>query len=364
MDYAAMQATSDGIFFPDCPDDYLDVHGLILGGDGSGGVHTRDHRLRRGGFGLVAVNSLSHAIVRMWYGSVPGPQSGYTAECTALLHALLRTNGSCVMIMDSMPVIRQYRKSPRINLKHNGLLWQAIFTAKEQRKLWGGGEITLVWISSHKSEEHALHAGASPVQWLANQVADALAGRAAQEAGLHPLQVEQVLSQASTAHLILNRLVRVALLSKVSAAGREVSHRCKPCGETKLQKVEKWARAAGHALTAACKCVRCGLQINLAHSALSLEGILTMPCVGIIKEDLIKHAGRRSEDCVLLLNNIEAHSSHTLATSGVLRLHFCVACGCYGAYRSNLLKQPCRHYQTKAGKAALASISAGKRPKL
>ena len=57
------------------------------------------------------------------------------------------------------------------------------------------------------------------MQWLANQVADALAGRAAQEAGLHPLQVEQVLRQASTAHLILNRLVRVALLSKVSAAG-------------------------------------------------------------------------------------------------------------------------------------------------
>ncbi len=89
LDYIAMQASSDGIFFPDDPEEALDVRGLVLGGDGSGGEHTRDHRLRRGGFGLVAVNALSHAVVKMWYGSVPGPQSGYTAECTALLHALL-----------------------------------------------------------------------------------------------------------------------------------------------------------------------------------------------------------------------------------------------------------------------------------
>ena len=363
-DYMAMQASRDGIFFPDNPEELLDVHGLVLGGDGSGGEHTRDHRLRRGGFGLVAVNGLSHDVVHMWYGSVPGPQSGYTAECTALLHALLRTNGNCVMVMDNMPVIRQYRKSPRSNLKHNGLLWQAIFTARDNRRLRGGGDITLVWMSSHKSLEHSLNAGASPLHWFVNQIADALAGRGAREAGLHPSRVEQVLNQASTAHLILTRLVRVAVLSKPVSAGREASHRCKPCGETKLQRVEKWARAAGHALTAACKCVRCGLQINLAHSALSLEGILTMPCVGSIRQDLLKHEGRSAEDCVLLLNNIEAHSSHALATSGALRLHFCVSCGCYGASRSNKLKQPCRHYQTKAGRAALASITAGKRPKL
>ena len=64
-----------------------------------------------------------------------------------------------------------------------------------------------------------------------------------------------------------------------------------------------------------------------------------------------------------MYNNIEAHSSHVLATSGALQLHFCVACGCYGASRSNKLKRPCRHYTTKAGKAALVAIAAGKRPR-
>ena len=364
MDYVAMYASSNGTFFPDDADGQLDVRGLVLAGDGSGGEHTRDARIRRGGFGLVAVNGLTQEVVRMWYGNVPGAQSGYTAECTALLHALLRTDGDCVMIMDSLLVIRQFRKSPRSNLKYHGLLWQAIFTARDRRRLRGGGDITLVWISSHKSLEFSLNAGATSVHWLANQIADALAGRGAREAALHPTHIEQVLCQAATAHLVLARLVRVALLSKTVPAGREVNHRCKPCGETKLQRVEKWARAAGHALTASCKCVKCGLQVNLAHSALALEGILAMPCVGSIKEDLLKHEGRRGENCVLLLNNIEAHSSHALATSGTLGLHFCLACGCYGAYRSNKLKQPCRHIQTKAGKAALVCIAAGKRPKL
>ena len=363
MDYQAMQASSDGLFYLDDLAEPLDVHDLILGGDGSGGEHTRDSRIRRCGFGLVAVNSESHAVVKMWYGSVPGAQSGYTAECTALLHALLRTNGNCLMVMDSMAVIRQFRKSPRSNLKHNGLLWQAIFNARDMRRQRGGGDITLTWISSHKSLEHSLNAGATPVQWAVNQIADALAGRGALEAALSPSHIEHVLNNAATAHRILTRLVRVAILSKPVDAGAERIRRCKPCGESKLQRVEKWARAAGHSLTAACRCVRCGLQINLAHSALALEGILAMPCVGSLRQDLLKHGGRNGEDCVLLLNNIEAHSSHALATSGALKLHFCVSCGCYGAERSYKLRQPCKHYPTKAGKAALAAIAAGRRPK-
>ena len=97
----------------------------------------------------------------MWYGSVPGEQNSYTAECASLLHALTRTNGDCSMIMDNMLVIKQFRKSPRSNIMHNGLLWQAIFKAKEARSLRGGGSITLVWTSSHKSLEASLRAGAS-----------------------------------------------------------------------------------------------------------------------------------------------------------------------------------------------------------
>ena len=134
-----------------------------------------------------------------------------------------------------MPVIKQYRKSPRSDLKHNGLLWQAIFNARDERRLRGGGDITLVWMSSHKSLEHSLKAGASPAQWVVNQIADSLAGRGAREAGLHPSRIEQVLSLATEAHSILSRLLRVAILIMPGTTGRERSHRPNLCGETKLQ---------------------------------------------------------------------------------------------------------------------------------
>ena len=51
------------------------------------------------------------------------------------------------MVMDNMPVIKQFRKSPKSNLQHNGLLWQAIFTARDMRRHRGGGDITLAWMS-------------------------------------------------------------------------------------------------------------------------------------------------------------------------------------------------------------------------
>ena len=133
--------------------------------------------------------------------------------------------------------------------------------------------------------------------------------------------------------------------------------------ESKLVKVERWARASGHSITTACKCVKCGLQINLAHNATTPEGILTMPCVGTIGQDILKHTCIQSVEGLMLYNNIEAHSTHALATSGVLKLHFCVACGCFGATRSHKLKQPCKHSATKAGKAALAAIAKGNRPR-
>ena len=72
LNYDAMQASIDGLFVPDEPGTLFNVEGMLLGGDGSGGEHTKDSRLRRGGFGLVALDSLTLVVARMWYGSVPG----------------------------------------------------------------------------------------------------------------------------------------------------------------------------------------------------------------------------------------------------------------------------------------------------
>ena len=145
----------------------IDVEGCLMGGDGSGGEHPKDPRIRRCGFGLVVLEPETNAsgdreqllgdqsslpLIRMlYYGSAPGTQNSYRAEATVLLHALTYTNGNACLVLDCKGVIRQHNKGPRANLKHDGLLWAAIFRARQARLARGGGVITLIWTPSHKS---------------------------------------------------------------------------------------------------------------------------------------------------------------------------------------------------------------------
>ena len=58
MDFQALWAGPDGLFEDyEFGDHRFDVEGLLLGGDGSGGEHTKDARLRRCGFGLVGTTT-------------------------------------------------------------------------------------------------------------------------------------------------------------------------------------------------------------------------------------------------------------------------------------------------------------------
>ena len=118
----------------------------------------------------------------------------------------------------------------------------------------------------------------------------------------------------------------------------------------KVEGLVALARRSGQSITSALQCVKCGLQFNLGHNSAYLEGVLTMPCVGTFLEHVLKHPWPSDEDCILMYNHIEAHSSHTMATSGSLKIHVCVACGSFGASRSTNLQVPCQPMATKAGK--------------
>ena len=95
----------------------------------------------------------------LYYGSAPGTQNSYRAEATVLLHALTYTNGNNSLVLDCKGVIRQHKKGPRANLKHDGLLWAAIFRARQARLARGGGVVTLIWTPSHKSYQESLKRG-------------------------------------------------------------------------------------------------------------------------------------------------------------------------------------------------------------
>ena len=127
----------------------------------------------------------------------------------------------------------------------------------------------------------------------------------------------------------------------------------------KVERLVALARRSGHSLTSALKCVKCGLQVNVSHNCAYLEGILTLSCVGNLDDNIIKHPRSAHGEGLLMYHNIEAHASHTMATSSALRIHFCVSCGAYGASRSKHLKAPCPHKAFQSGPTSDSGHSQG-----
>ena len=129
--------------------------------------------------------------------------------------------------------------------------------------------------------------------WFANQVADALAGRAAGEACLPQSSIDHTLAQERWAHTIMRRLVCIA---KYLAPHASTPKRSMATGRGlgKLESLERMAKASGHSLTPLFKCTKCLMQLDLSLNRTYLETILEMPCVGSLVDPLIRHS--RVED--------------------------------------------------------------------
>ena len=150
----------------------LCVQGCFLGGDGSGGRYSRDPRARTCGFGLAVVSAsvdyesaklLGHVI-----GSTPGKQTVPRSEAVVLLHALNHSRGNATYVCDNYSVFQNFQKGALYSPVANGLLWQAINSAREQRLAQGFGFLEVVWIKSHLTLESAVNAGYPWQWWLAN----------------------------------------------------------------------------------------------------------------------------------------------------------------------------------------------------
>ena len=218
---------------------------MPYGGDGSGRERTKDPRIRRCGFGLVILEPQQVAgdcskvagdcskLIRMVYsGSVPGTQNSYRAEANVLLHALTYTNGNACLVLDCKGAIRQHNKGPRANLKHDGLLWAAIFREKQTRIARGGGVITLVWTPSHKTHQPLDY-------WVVNTLADTLAGKGAEESALEHDQIDLILGNEKRAHNILRRLVFVAVSIVHTSKHTACSTNNGPCREVAIWRALK-----------------------------------------------------------------------------------------------------------------------------
>ena len=157
----------------------LDVTGLILAGDGSGGRASKDFRTRRCGFGLAIINSNVGAgildnnfhecpmVLGYASGSVPGKQTTPRAEAVALLFALIFTIGTATYVCDNLGVVQRYKNLGSRTIKGNGLLWSMIAKASMRNSSAGNGYLDVVWLPSHLTLETAMNRSYSPSNWVA-----------------------------------------------------------------------------------------------------------------------------------------------------------------------------------------------------
>ena len=246
----------------------LCVQGCFLGGDGSGGRYSRDPRVRTCGFGLAVVSAsvdyesaklLGHVI-----GSTPGKQTVPRSEAVVLLHALKYTRGNATYVCDNYSVFQNFQKGALYSPVANGLLWQAINSAREQRLAQGFGFLEVVWIKSHLTLESAVNAGYPWQWWLANWYADRLADAAAEKVEVHSDVFLKLTASTTLAKTALAHAVEVAVVlaphAKKKQLGTKADLPSLP-SEGKEEKVRRLARSAGHSLTKSLRCAKCKLKI-------------------------------------------------------------------------------------------------------
>ena len=294
----------------------IDVHSCILGGDGSGGSHSSNPRLRRCGFGLVIikpkVDQFSFDYLGHAFGSTPGRQTVPRAEALAILHALRTTKGNALMVCDNWGVVSTYNKGPG-HSKSNGLLWNAIEAARGERLRSGYGYLELVWISSHLSYESAMNQGFGHYWFIANSYADGLADRAARHYEVTPKFQDNLHKQAKDVKNTLRHHVELAiLLAPAGAKPALISQVCQP-SLSKLDRARQLAREAGHQLDAKEQCVLCGLRVPADRNMGFLEAVLNLKCMGSIGASYpsLKLFGTRDSEGHYLFGRVRAHATHT-----------------------------------------------------
>ena len=264
------------------------------------------------------------------------------AEATALLHALRTTSGNAAFVCDNLGVVRRFKycSSRKQHLSDNGLLWNLIVKANRERISSGRGCLEIVWIPSHTTFEAASNRGYSSSHWLANQLADKLAGGAAERHQLSDLTCKTLAESTSLACAVLHRLVDVLTHLADKAKLKDLKALSfKEAVKSKETLVSELAKEAGHALNSSFKCVKCDLQLNMSRSIAFHKTTLHMKCLGgktLPNRTLHNRAGTdNAEDFQhYLFHKLAVHKSHAMATHGPLQLRFCTYCGAYGRHKS------------------------------
>ena len=355
--------------FDDLPDrEGTPQNRLWLCGDGSGGVHTQDPRLRRCGWSWVELqaegNVPSTRIHRAKSASLHGRrQTVNRAELLALLDGLLSTRGAVTFISDSAYVVNGFLKMrlqpAKYRPRSNRDLWSALKTASSFR------DVEVCKIESHLDELHpSVVDGTYPLAWVkGNDAADVLAGEAAADAQVPSATAEAIAWVDAIAHL-----VRVRLAATLADAAEKDPHRSVPPKPAKKRVAAATAqRAALERALAATKhtpvvdqtgayaCCGCGTS---AHKADALPWLLTA-CTPPTPLPFCAKAAAAPAGVEVRLGNATIHKSHSPLFFSEQRTWACSTCGCAAVDFMRQLAITCKGELTDKGRLNLSRLERG-----
>jgi len=148
---------------------------FLVGTDASGGRFPNDPRKRRVGWG-VGVKDADLETIGTLRGGLPGKQTINRGELYAVIVAVQNLAGELTIVTDSAYVYQGVLRGPQWRHRFNVDLWQEFWEAHRGFD----GTMEFHKTKSHPTESDFWDYNIQPWAYLANQLADKIAGDAAE----------------------------------------------------------------------------------------------------------------------------------------------------------------------------------------
>jgi len=357
--------------------------GAITATDGSGGIHSKDPRLRRCTWSVVVLGMEGDLL--FWAGgALPGRQTVPLAELFAAKMANLLTTNPSTHVLDAKYVCRGIRRGCMHQHPTNTHAWAQLWQAITAR----GTILTPIWIPSHLENGELEQHGVSQLQFLANAVADHVCTHFQAQVTVPDYVLQGVEFYSGRSYLVLQRLFTVAMFmadqrpdTLVDGGGAggagplfgTVAHEA----ATKVNRADAMKAllaTQSHPFVAlpngkGRQCTRCKLVIPSHASVAVATDMVAVPCMGrrrepefrLFQEDLDENPNLPEEASLRRYGKLLVHCSHVMVASAATQAYFCSKCGAWGKSRSVKLKAECTT-PTTAGLDALKRFHKGRMP--
>ena len=344
--------------------DHWELHNRVVYVDESAGKHTSIPNLRRCGWGIYMMDGDSQAIGAMSSTLCGDVEQTQIAACLDAIHHTVKFSEGDVHIKpDCNAAVDGLRKVIRGEMDKycaNAIQWQSIKEALTERR----GHVRISRVDAHADVRAYIEQGLDVADWLGNEMADALAGQAAEENSVSYGTEANWFSLQGRATRILRRAIAVHRLF-LAEPGQHIARGVWVQGEHPVQKAIK---ESGHQLIkderGAFQCKLCGQRAGRRQLK---DWLAQGPCIALRMQgsewkSLDAKTGRS-----VRIGSRQTHASHCLAWHrGVW---FCTACGAYAKAVEDQkstchnLSEECRKSANKGGLDVLNRIAQGRPPR-